>query len=379
MRAHHLAIYLPSLVSSGLTRVMLNLSDGLIELGYDVDIVVSRAVGDFREEVPSEAEIVSLNAPVDHKLSTPATRNITALPGLILYLRRETPDVLLSAMNHGSVTSLLARRVARVDTRTAVTVHTHLSTHIQRFQNVRTRLTPAAINLFYRGANRVIAVSNGVADDLAMRTILQRDRIHVIYNPVVSPELLKKANEPVGHPWFEPGEPPVILSVGRLSDHKDYSTLIRAFDQLNSKQDARLIIVGEGNQRQRLEKLVENLGLSEVVDLPGFVGNPYSYMRAASLFVFSSLGDEGLPTVIIEALACQCDVVATDCPSGPAEILDNGTYGRLVPPKSPNELANSMMRSLNNPTDGNILLERALDFSISGATAEYVRLLFDEN
>jgi glycosyltransferase involved in cell wall biosynthesis len=161
-------------------------------------------------------------------------------------------------------------------------------------------------------------------------TGIPRNLIQVIYNPVITPDLRINSQMPLEHPWFNLGEPPVILAVGSLTAQKDFPTLLKAFVQLRKIRNARLLILGEGEERTAIEALVKQLGLEQDVSLPGFVVNPYPYMFRAPVFVLSSKW-EGLPTVVIEALFCGTLIVSTDCPSGPREILQDGQYGQLVP------------------------------------------------
>jgi glycosyltransferase involved in cell wall biosynthesis len=216
-------------------------------------------------------------------------------------------------------------------------------------------------------------VSQGAAEDLA-RLGLPSERIKVIYNPVVTPELFEKANQPVDHPWFEPGSPPVILGVGRLEKQKDFPTLIRSFAQVQQQHSARLMILGEGKERPYLEALVQELGLGENVALPGFVSNPYAYMARAAVFVLSSLF-EGLPTVLIEALAVGTSVVSTNCESGPAEILVNGQYGNLVAVGDFNGIARAIISTLEFPSESEALRRRAAEFSLEKALTQYRQVL----
>ncbi len=172
-----------------------------------------------------------------------------------------------------------------------------------------------------------------------------RQKVQVIHNPVVTPELLQRAEEPLEHPWFQPKEPPVLLGVGRLTRQKNFPNLIRAFAEVRKRRPVRLLILGEGEERASLEDLVRSFGLEGEVGLPGFVQNPYPYMKRAAAFVLSS-DWEGLPTVLIEALALGTPVVATDCPSGPREILQGGRWGRLVPVNNPTALAQALEATL---------------------------------
>jgi glycosyltransferase involved in cell wall biosynthesis len=215
--------------------------------------------------------------------------------------------------------------------------------------DLRWQWYPRLAGWFYPWADGIVAVSKAIADDLGCSTSIPRSKICVIYNPVVTPDLTSKSQEPVQQAWFEHGEPPVIVAVGRLTTQKAFDVLIRAFALLRQKRSARLLILGEGELRPYLEALVKELRLDQEVQLPGFVQNPYPYMCRASLFVQSSRW-EGLPTVIIEALYLGAPILATDCPGGTREILADGRYGRLVPVDAPIDLAEAMECALDEPT-----------------------------
>jgi glycosyltransferase involved in cell wall biosynthesis len=197
----------------------------------------------------------------------------------------------------------------------------------------------------------------------------------VIHNPVVTPELFRQVREPVDHPWFAAGMPPVVLAVGRLTWEKDFPTLIRAFAAVRRQRDARLLILGEGPERDALAALVAQLGLERDVQLPGWARNPHAFMARAGVFVLSSVS-EGLPTVLIEALAAAVPVVATDCVSGPREILQDGRLGPLVPPGDPDALATAIHRQLAEPRPAEAQ-DGWHSFSIDVATEGYLRLLSD--
>ena len=304
----------------GAERTMLNLAQGVAERGYAVDLVLARAEGPLLAEVPESVRVVDLRA----------SRVLLSLSALVRYLRHERPHSLLSVMNYANIIALWARRLAGVPVRVVVSERNTLSCKVQHASSRRGRLMPHLIRRFYPLADGIVAVSKGVADDLAQVTGIPRERIQVIYNPVVTPELHQKAQAPLEHPWFAPGEPQVLLAVGRLTAQKDFPTLIQAFAQVRQTHLTRLLILGEGEERPALEALVRQLGLEQDVSLPGWVENPYPHMVQASLFVLSSRW-EGLPGALIEALYCGASLVATDCPSGSREILRNGQYGQLVP------------------------------------------------
>ena len=315
-----LAIFLPSLSGGGAERAMLNLAHGLAEYGCAVDLVLAQAKGPYLSDVHDSVRIVDLKA----------LRVMTSLPALARYLRHEQPRALVSSLDFASIVALWARRLAGIPIRVLINEQNTISISARKSVRRRERMVPRLAKRFYPWADYVTGNSQGVADDLSQVTGLPRERIKVLYNPVVTPELQKKARVPLNHPWFEDGQLPVVLAVGRLTKQKDFPTLIRAFAQARQAWPARLLILGEGSDRPALEALVNQLGLNDDVAMPGFVENPYPYMRRASLYVLPSRW-EGLPTVLIEALYCGPPVIATDCPSGPREILADGQHGLLVP------------------------------------------------
>lgn len=364
IKRNRITLFLPSLRGGGAERVMLNLAKGFAERGYKVDLVLAKAEGPYLSQVPENVRVIDLKS----------SRVLYSLPGLIRYLRQERPQALLSALDHANVVALWAKKLSRVPTRVVVSVHSTLSKASTNATSIRARLFPLWVRIFYRWADAVVAVSKGVAEDLIRLTNLPREKVHVIYNPVITPELFAKAEEPLDHPWFAPGEPPVVISVGRLTPAKDYSTLIKTFALVRKEMPARLMILGEGEERPKLEALIKELGLEEDVALPGFVDNPYKYMKHAAVFVLSSRW-EGLPTVLIEALALGIPVVSIDCPSGPREILNNGEYGRLVALGNEKELAQNIKATIREEKKEIVTNSYKL-FQIDTVLHQYEEVLF---
>lgn len=337
-RLRPIAFFLPSLVGGGAERVIANLAQGITERGLPVDLVVGAAEGDFLGQLPPAVRLVDLRA----------SRVIFSLGPLAGYLRRERPRILISSLSHANVVSLWAARLALTGTPVVVTVHNTMSQSTPEQGGLKGGLWPHLLRLFYPWAAGVVAVSRGAADDLARTSGLPRNRVQVIYNPVITPAMLASARQPPSHPWFDPGEPPVILGVGRLTRQKDFPTLIHAFAALRRQQPGRLIILGEGEERPALEALVSELDLTADVALPGFRDDAMGYVARSALFVLSSRW-EGLPTVLIEALAAGTRVVSTDCPSGPREILQEGRLGALVPVGDVAALTGAMVDALSRP------------------------------
>lgn len=400
----HSALFMPALEGGGVERVMLNLAGAFVERGSRVDLLVWRAEGPYQNRLPASINVVtlqpasalwsrfcalaadprglkSLARPV--LLPLAVSQSLRYLPALIRYLRHECPQVLLSAMTSPNLMAVWARRVAGVPTRVVVSEHNTFSVDLsfprRKRRKWRRRFLPALVKRVYSQADAIIAVSNGVADDLAQCTGIPRERLTTIYNPIVTPELLSQTRARLDHPWFQAGAPPVVLGVGRFHEQKDFPTLLRAFARVRARQKARLMILGEADimraqLRTELITLAIQLGIAADMLLPGFVPNPFAYMARAAVFVLSSTS-EGFGNVIAEALACGCPVVSTDCPSGPAEILEHGKYGSLVPVGDDAALAEAICAVLNAPTDRDHLRARGAMFAAEAAADQYLEVL----
>jgi glycosyltransferase involved in cell wall biosynthesis len=358
-----LAIFLMDVSGGGAERVMLNLARGFSEKGLTVDLILVKAEGEYMTQLPSNVHLIKLQR----------SRLIASLPDLIEYLRRSRPKVLMSALEDTNFVALWAKKLSGVSTQVIVTVHNHLSREAKLSPKFKRRLTPRLVRWFYPWADHVVAVSDGVADDL-VNIGLTAHQISVIYNPIVTAELYEKAKEPIAHPWFDRGQPPVILGIGRLTRQKNFELLIRAIAQVRQSCPVRLMILGEGEDHAELEALVQDLNLTESVEFVGFVNNPYAYLAQASMLVLSSLW-EGFGNVLVEAIALGTQVVSTDCESGPSEILNDGEYGRLVTSGTVEEMANSILATLQTKTDTSILKQRAKDFTVEKAVNLYAPLL----
>ena len=224
-----------------------------------------------------------------------------------------------------------------------------------------------------------MTASEGVARDLEQHTQIPMQQMTVIHNPVVTPDFTQKAQEEITHPWFEKGQPPVLLGVGRIVKQKNFATLVQAFARVRQHHPARLMILGDVDPREPevkpgLEALIQKFGLQDDVLFLGFVENPYAYMAKANVFVLSSIY-EGFGNVVAEAIATGTPVVSTDCESGPAEILNQGQYGELVPVGDYEAMANAIMATLKQPTDSQILKVRSQAFTIDCIVHQYLDVL----
>ncbi|MGQ0850066.1 MAG: glycosyltransferase [Actinomycetota bacterium] len=332
----HFAVFAPDLAGGGAERAAVQLAGGLADHGNRVDLVVAGARGPRLSEIPPTVRLVDLGA----------KRVATSVPRLVRYLRREKPQAVASVLDHANIALLLARRLAGSKTRVVVIEQNNLSLASANGSTILDRMMPRLANRFYPWADAVVGVSAGVVSDLiGLLPDVPPDRFHVIFNPIVTPELHEKASAAVDHHWFQDGQS-VLVAVGRLRAQKDFPNLIEAFSRVRAERDVKLLILGEGSERAHLEELIVEKGLAGDISLPGYIDNPYAYLARARAFVLSSRW-EGLPTVVVEALSCGVPVVATDCPSGPREILADGRYGHLVPVGDSAALAAALRQVLN--------------------------------
>lgn len=350
--------------AGGVERMLVNLFAGLVALGERVDLVLVRAEGPYLAEIP--AEIARFELRVSHML--------LAVPELARYLRRRRPRALLAVKDRAGRAAVLARALSGIRVPIALRLGTNLSASLAERPALAHWLRIWPIRLLYPAIERIIAVSEGVAEDTARIARLPQASIQVIRNPVITPRLYALAARPCPHPWFDPGQPPVILGAGRLQVQKDFLTLIRAFAQVRKKRPCRLMILGEGKMRGELEALIAELGLEEDVALPGFRRDLPAYLARAALFVLSSRW-EGSPNVLTEALALGRPVVSTDCPSGPREILADGRYGPLVPVGDAQALAEAILKTLDSPLPEDELRAAVADYDWLTSARRYLAAL----
>jgi glycosyltransferase involved in cell wall biosynthesis len=362
-RGPRIALFAGSLAGGGAERVIAILAQEFAKRGCKVDLVLRRATGQYLPEIPPSVRIVDLRA----------SRAATSLLPLAKYLRGENPDCLLATLTHVNLIAVLAHQLARSRARLVLREATTLSLASRNAHNTLDRVLPYLARIAYPRADKVVAVSKGVAADLHTVWGIPLEKIEVVYNPLITDGLEALAAQPAEHPWLGDPVHPLVLAVGRLTRAKNYPLLLRSFARLRQRIPARLLILGEGEEREALLRLARELELEPYLDMPGFVRNPFSYMARASMLVLASSW-EGLPGVLIQAMACGCPVVSTDCPNGPSEILDNGRFGRIVPMDDLEALCEGMLAALRGelqPADSNWLEQ----FSAERVTEHFLRIL----
>ena len=360
-----IALLVPTLEIGGVERVFINLANGLHEAGIEVDMITGSAGGDMGRDLGTGIRLFNLDS----------ERMLKSVPKLARYLRTRTPHALIAAMTHSSAVAVLARVGLRKKVKIVATEHCTMSKVVANTTGLKYRLMPLWGRWALTSVDYIVAVSVGVADDLSVQTGIPRSRFQVIYNPVISQSIYEAAAAPVEHPWFQAGEPPVILAVGRLDKQKDFPMLVRAFRMVRDSRSVRLMILGEGPDRSRIENTVREHRLSADVALPGFEHNPHRFMKRSAVFALSSAW-EGFGVVLVEALALGLPVVSTNCTCGPAEILGDGRYGSLVPVADHQAMAQALLRTLDKPVQPDNS-EHLQQFTTRSVVAQYISIISD--
>lgn len=344
------AYFIPVYRGAAMARWACNIVDNLDSEKYEVSFVGLKMEESFKSEISRDVFIVDLDN--------------FYVPGiffkLIRYFLKEQPDIFVSAFPHINTVSMMAKVISMVKTKIILTEHNNFFLLASNTSNAFRRffalfIMPHLMRIFYPLADSIVCVSNGVAESI-LDVVDVKDKIKIIYNPVISDTVYRLSEEPVDHSWFvgpfdtaqNKQKIPVILAVGRLVNQKDYPTLLSAFSLVIQKMPAYLVILGEGPEQKKLEKISLELGISKSIAFLGLQKNPFKYMKKASIFVLSSL-HEGFGNVIVEAMACGTPVISTDCKSGPGEIIEHGKNGILVPVGDCKSLSEAIIRVLEDP------------------------------
>ena len=360
-----ISLFIPSLRGGGAERMMVNLANEFSRRGIATDLVLAQKEGEYFSEVKEGVNIVDLGS----------KRILFSLFPLFFYLRKARPDVLIASMEHVAIISILAKFLSFSKTKIIVRVANTLSFSLQGTKWYKRPIRKYGAFVFYRLANQIVTNSEGSAQNLSKTLSIKRERIKVIHNPAVTERMFESAKEAMGHPWLKDKEEPVIISAGRMHKQKDFETLIKAFASRRRKEPLKLIILGEGEERPKLQALAEELGVLKSINMPGFMENPYAYISRADLFVLPSRW-EGLPSALIEAMAFGLPVVSTDCPSGPREILKDGKYGELVPVGDHKAMADAIAKVLRERPDTKEAGEYVKkNFSAQTIAGQYLELI----
>lgn len=358
-------VLLGTAVSGGIGRNLVNLSEALTAKGAEVHLILESMDGPLTPLIVSQTAVYPLSTTHPTIGALPLARRLLALK----------PDAVLAPNHRLALLAIRARTLIAPwhGVRVYANVHNTYSLQYLQLAPRKRQRRIHKLKRYYPRLDGIICVSEGTRNDFALLTGISKDRMAVIYNPVVTHGLLDLARQPLEHPWFRPGQPPVILGAGRLVPAKDFAGLMAAFELVRARLSCRLVIVGSGPLYQELEDRRRASRWAADIALVGNDNNPFRYMHRASLFVLSSRY-EGFGNVLVEALACGAPVVATDCPHGPREVLMEGKLGPLVPVGDVDALAGAMAATLNCKPPDSLLRQSLARFSADNSANEYLKL-----
>lgn len=357
MSSKRLCLFVPTLTGGGAERSFALLANGFAAKGYEVDLVLVRKTGPWLAEVGSDVRIVDLDA----------GRAATAILPLARYLKSARPRAVLSALDQANVAALIARALSGVRTRLVISIRLPIGRAARAHRSLRHRVTRMLARRLYRKADLIVAISDAVREDLIETFDFPPGKVVTAYNPIVDDRFWEKAKQPPAQPLPLEGAR-LIVAAGRLRPVKGFDTLIHAFAEVRRAHDVRLLILGEGPERERLERLAADLDIADEVMMQGFDPNPLPYMARASIFVSSSIW-EGFGNSIVEAMALGVPTICTRT-EGPEEILEGGKWGRLVPIGDAGSLAAAIADYLTGQAPDP--RPRALEFSVERSVEAYL-------
>jgi glycosyltransferase involved in cell wall biosynthesis len=362
MMRDKISFMIGSFAGGGAERVMITLANDLTNHGHSIDLVVVNNAGPLSNLVSKKVNVVDL------KVSSV----IFAIFPLIRYMKKTNSKALVSALEHVNLLNLMSNMLAGGQMTSIITIHSIIDRK-EDSNIIKNSVVKILLRFLIKRAHGIVAVSKGAASHFSNFMNISESDIKIINNPVNLEKVLKLSNVKIKNLWLDDPSIEVIVSVGRLVKHKDYTTLILALRELRKKRNTRLIICGEGPQRQDLQGLIFRLNMCESVMVLGFVDNPYPLMKMSDLFVLSS-NSESFGLVLVEALSLNCKIISTDCCCGPGEILEWGKWGKLIKVGDYEELAKCMYSELEKDgfTD---VKERASDYNMNKVVLKYLEYI----
>jgi glycosyltransferase involved in cell wall biosynthesis len=360
------AFYVADFSGGGAERVLINFANTLVSFGYIVDFVVTRLKGDYQHLLRSEINVVNLNAISEKKSVFP----------LANYLKQNKPNVLISTLTQCNQVAVLAKLLSFSSVKLILREANSFFGRRVHKSKWKVLIERIRLRLIYQWANEIIANSIGSASDLEKALFFKKGKVRLILNPVNFQKIIELShgsiNENINSFLNSHGKSKVFLGIGRLEQSKGFDNLIKSFAKLKTDK-AVLIILGEGGLRNELEQLCTSLSINDRVLLAGFTKNPYSVLKKADCFVLSS-HFEGMPNVLLEALTLRIQIIATKCPHGPEEILENGMLGKLVKVNDTESLTEAMSQVLKGDFTKEVDDEFFEIYAIQKVTKDLIQL-----
>lgn len=352
-----IALFIPTLYGGGAEKAFVSLGIALSNRGYNIDFLVRNNQNPIKKEFSKKIQIVDFNK----------KRMARTIIPLMVYLISTKPYALISALYLPNAIAIMASKFTGSKTKIITTIHSMDSLKDYSKKSLANHVEKKVVLHFTNQAKCIVAVSKGAAEYSSRLFKIPIKNYYIIYNPLEIEEVTIKSNQIAEDEYFQNDKFPIIISIGRLNPVKDYETLLEAFQIVRSKIPAKMLILGEGTLRGKLEQNIAKYKLGKDVLLPGYINNPYPYLKQADVFVSSSL-HESFGLVLIEAMAVGCPIVSTDCPGGVKEVLGDGKYGKLVPVGDPEAMANAILESLSEkpkPVSSEWLNQFSLDIIVN--------------
>ena len=362
-----IAFFMHNFTGGGAEKVTINLANELARRGYKISFLVIDRSGVLESKVDKNIEIINFNIGRANKV----IKNISNIFKLKKEIEFKKYKYFISVTAPMNLILSIANFLSKDRVKAYGTIHSMISLEDRKYKKLRYKL----LKYFDKYIEKTICVSKEAEEDYINTIGVNENKVITIYNPVIYDKIFQLQEEKCNHKWLNAKrEYKVVIAAGRLNEAKNFEMLLESIQLVKKERDIRLIILGEGELRKELEEKIENLNLKDNVDLYGFTENPYKFFSKGDLFVLSSRR-EGLPTVLIEALSCGCKIVSTNCKSGPKEILEDGKYGELVEVGNVKEFSKAIIKKLDEDVDKNLLVNRALDFTIEKSLKEYIKLI----
>ena len=363
-----IAFFIPNMRIGGTEIVLKSIINAMIDRypQYNIDLILAREEGAILRDIDNRISIINLDC-----------KHVKyCLYNLVKYFRKEEPDCFISSLDYSNITASLAHQLSRSSSQLILWEHSITSVHSETTISKYRILRYFLIRYFYNRADHIISVSRGVAEDLTDFFHINKKKLRVIYNPVDQNKIIQLSNREIVKPPLDIYKEKYIISVGRLVQAKNYTLLIQAFNILSKHSLIKLVVIGTGPENNRIQQQIRRLQLDERIILTGNMDNPFPLIKNASVVVLSSKW-EGFGLVLLEALVLQKQIVSTDCPSGPREILDHGKYGLLVPVNNPEKLAEGISRIIKGKVkfDEELLLQRAKYFNIEKSFNQFMEVI----
>ena len=371
-----LMVVIHGLGGGGSERVLLNILKGLDKKEFFITLVMYERA--FVFDAPQHVEIEILDIQSSKNLFKFTANFFLKVIRLANLMKKKKPSIIFSFLSSTNVTVILSKILSRIKCR--LMVSEHIPPSIALTQGLYNYVVKCLMRYLYPCSNRIIAVSEGIKRDLVENFGADEKNVCVIYNPFDLDEIERLSREEEIPPFFQDNKPAVV-AVGRLSPEKNHTLLLRSFCEVRKSNDLKLMFIGEGEEKERLIELSKKLKIDKEVFFIGFQKNPYKYMSKATMLVLPSLY-EGFGNVIVEAMALGLPVIATDCPYGPSEIIEDGKDGFLVPSDDPVALAIKIKEILqDHELRANISKAakiKAQRFKLNNIIGQYRRMLLED-